>query len=62
MKLIDIGRRVRVVSDRPRYNDRIGTITCVTVAYTIALDEMLEAGEMRVVEVRARPHQLRLVD
>ncbi|HEV7180624.1 MAG TPA: hypothetical protein VGN11_12190 [Candidatus Baltobacteraceae bacterium] len=59
---VDPGRRVQIVSGRPRYNGKTGTITSVTVSYTVALDELLEMGEHHIIEVRAGPHQVRLID
>jgi hypothetical protein len=54
------GTRVQIVSERPRYNGKTGVITHVSVTYTVALDEMLDADDTVLLEVKAKPTQLRV--
>jgi pyoverdine/dityrosine biosynthesis protein Dit1 len=60
-KIMEPGTRVLISSEKPRYDGRTGVITNVNITYTVALDEMLDDIEAPpVLEVRARPSQLRV--
>jgi hypothetical protein len=60
MKILATGTRVQIASERPRYNGRTGVVTNVSITYTVALDEMLEADDTSLLEVKAKPTQLRV--